>query len=270
MHPSGRPRILGPSLGGPIGFVYRAHADVGEGPSNFVVMVAHAEQFRAPEGKPSAHVIIDYLRVFSARDYPSRELPYQEIEDELTDIVCSFDTLEVLSFDQYGSLLSTSRMRTRLRGRKHRAWVRKVDFTELSVLEMARRLRAAINLGLVHAYRDGFGHDGTSRLEVELKVLSTRNGKVMKPSSGMVRSKDSFDCLAVLVTELLKDVLDRKPVRAQLGGLRLVAGAPGGYGPRRLPALRESTSNSARARLSGFYARRLADREERREDTPPL
>jgi hypothetical protein len=237
---------------------YRAHADVGEGRSNFSVVIAHAEAFTGPDGQSWPHVVVDHIKIWSARDYATRELPYDEIEDELTELICRFPPLEVLSFDQYGSLLSTSRMRTRLRERRHGARVVKVDFTEGSNQERAMRFKAAVNMGLVHAYRDPFGPEGSSRLEVELKLLELRNGKVIKPSYGVIRSKDAADAIMEVSSQLLRDRLDRAGTRDRLSSTRLLSGAPGGYhsGQVERPAVDRSGARERLRRIAREGTRR--------------
>lgn len=88
--------------------------------------------------------------------------------------------------------------------------------------------KAAISLGWVHGFRDAFGPQGRSLLELELKSLKLKGDRVVAPTGGPVRTKDAADCLMVLIEELLKDQLKRRPFRERLVQ-PVVAGAQGGY-----------------------------------------
>jgi hypothetical protein len=71
--------------------------------------------------------------------------------------------------------------------------------------------------------------DGQSLLELEPKFLQLKAGKVTRQTVGPIKTKDLYDCLSVVASELMKDQLERRRVRARLAGIRLAAGAPGGY-----------------------------------------
>ena len=61
----------------------------------------------------------------------------------------------------------------------------------------------------MHSYRDVFYEDGGSLLEMEMRFLAERQGKVVKQDIGPVTTKDLFDAVSVVATELLRDSLDR-------------------------------------------------------------
>jgi hypothetical protein len=81
----------------------------------------------------------------------------------------------------------------------------------------------------IHAYKDDYFENNGSLLEMELKFLQERNGKVVKQEIGPVTTKDLADCVMVIASELLKDQLDRHLRRERLGQARLATGAQGGY-----------------------------------------
>src|SRR5436190_252010 len=81
--------------------------------------------------------------------------------------------------------------------------------------------KAAISLGWVHSYPDSLGPQGRSQLELELKSLKLKGDRVVAPTGGPVRTKDAADCLMVLVEELLKDQLKRRPNRERLSNARI-------------------------------------------------
>jgi len=81
----------------------------------------------------------------------------------------------------------------------------------------------------IHAYKDTLGPDGSSLLEMELKFLQERNGKVVCQSIGPVKTKDLSDCVMVVVHQLIAEQLDRLRKREMLGSTRIVSGALGGY-----------------------------------------
>jgi hypothetical protein len=140
-------------------------------------------------------------------------------------------------------------------GSRHRARVKEVTFTESSNRERAYNTRAAISLGWVHAFPDAFGPQGRSLLELELKSLKLKGDRLVAPTGGPIRTKDAADCLMVLVHELLKDQLQRRPRRERLS-VPLAAGAQGGFDARWKPL------SQTNRRVSQLVAWRLPASEE--------
>jgi hypothetical protein len=284
----GEPRGIAQQEQGIFAFGYRGHADPGWKSANFAYMFAHTEEFTTAEGESWSHVVVDRVRVFRPQDFPNGTVPYDRVEEELVADLMRFATLTVFSFDQFASLATLPRLRERLRMAGHRARVREVTFTATSNSERAFNSKAAISLGWVHAFRDAFGPQGRSLLELELKSLKLKGERVVAPTGGAVRTKDAADCLMVLIDELLRDQLKRRPTRERLSSAQLAVGAQGGYrsgsvapGGRlvRRPA-REALGAFQQARGSGVPygafdpARRpyLVDRppSTRRRGRPPL
>src|SRR3954468_13325342 len=216
----GEPRHLSEAPRGILIHVYRGHADPGSKSANFAYAFAHTEVFTTAEGGEWPHVILDRLRVFRPEDYPDREVPYGDVEDAIVADMVAFPTVEVFSYDQYGSIATLPKLRERLAFAGHRARVREEHFSESSNRERAQITRTAIGRGWVHAFRDTYGPQGRSLLELELKSLKLKGDRIVAPSGGPVRTKDAADCLMVLIEELLADELRRRPVRERLSAAR--------------------------------------------------
>lgn len=82
-------------------------------------------------------------------------------------------------------------------------------FTVKENQDRFEKFKSALNLGWVHVYRDDFAEEGQSLLELELKFLQEKNGKVDRQEIGPVQTKDLADAVMVVTTELLHESLDR-------------------------------------------------------------
>jgi hypothetical protein len=100
--------------------------------------------------------------------------------------------------------------------------------------ERAEKFKSLLNLGWVHSIRDTLYDDHQSLLELECKFLSEKNGKIYKQEFGPVQTKDLFDAVSVVATDLLHEALERWD---------------GGY----LTARAYGSSNSAAMRASREY-----------------
>jgi hypothetical protein len=95
----------------------------------------------------------------------------------------------------------------RLRGIGLKTHVRKVAQTAGTNLETAERFSRLLGMRRIHAYRDDFyNNDGQklSLLELELKHLQWKNGKVVKQEVGPVRTDDLADAVMYLVSDLAR------------------------------------------------------------------
>lgn len=81
--------------------------------------------------------------------------------------------------------------------------------TEKSNWVRAEKFKSAINLGWLHSYADTMYDNGGSLLEMECKFLSESNGKVVKQDIGPVQTKDLYDSVSVVTTDLLATALER-------------------------------------------------------------
>lgn len=220
------PPILEPTPFGRFDYTYRIHCDPSKTGANFALAIAHTEL--APEnehGERWPHVIIDRLHVWRAVDFPvneetgKHEIDYTKVERDLDEILYTFPSTSKFSADQWNSVGFLQRLR-----KKYMPTIRVTEetATEKTNLERAEKFKSALGLGWVHSFRDTLYENGISLLEQECKFLSERNGKVYKQEYGPVQTKDLYDCVSVIVTDLLHEALER------WDGPRMTAHAYGG------------------------------------------
>lgn len=206
--PPWRREPMGPQDYGRFDRTYLAHADPGRTNANFAFAIAHTEPAPPDEhGEVWPHVIIDYLKVWNPEDYEDHTIDYVEVGEDLHDVLRRFPSMEKLSFDQWNSAGFIAQLR-----QAYSPAIRIVEepFSEKVNVKRAEMFKSAINLGWVHSYRDSFykGNEG-SLLEMELKFLTEKNGKVIKQDFGPVTTKDLADCVMTITTSLLHANLDR-------------------------------------------------------------
>ena len=229
-YPDGEVRELQNQQPGVARWIYRGHADPGVSQANFAVAIGHTEPFWDEETKETMfHVVFDYLQVWRPQDFPDHQVDYLAIEEQLVNIISKYPTLKTFSFDQYGGFVTVPYLKSHLRKRGHQARVRQATFTPKSNQIRAERFKSALGMGWVHAPRDAFAPDNLSLLELELKFLQLKNGKVVKQDVGPVTTKDLADAVMEVTSELLADQIDRRHNRSALAGGRLSLGAAGGY-----------------------------------------
>jgi len=195
-------------------------------------MICHVEPIPDPEdGEIWFHVIVDWIKVWNPENYPENQIDYQEIEEELVEVLDRFRTTKVFSYDQYGGFVTLPRMKKRLKelNPPHKAIVKEETFTGQSNTKRAERFKSALGMNWVHSYADTFGKDGSSLLSDELKFLQEKNGRIMKQNFGPVQTKDLADCLMVCVDQLLEDNFMRLELRDKLSNTQLMSGGRGGY-----------------------------------------
>lgn len=235
--PDWRPRLEAQSRGY-LTHAYRIHCDPSRTNANFALAIGHTEI--APCDKCGAiaehaerhhpckaclqrreqlpgmhwpHVIFDLLHVWrpgdSAPDEDGRrKIDYIQVMNDIMGLLDRFPSTKKLTFDQYDSALGIAQLRKKY---SPRIAIGEVLFTEKDNQRRMERFKSALNLGWMHSYRDHFYDEeaGGSLLEMEMKFLAERNGKVIKQEIGPVTTKDLFDAVSVVATELLKDSLDR-------------------------------------------------------------
>ena len=235
--------------------IYHGHCDPSKSNNNTAAMIGHVEKIPDQEdGEEWYHVVIDWMKVWDPENYPDNQIDYEEIEEDLVDILCKFKTTKVLSFDQYGAFVTLPRLKKRLLQVRppHKVKIREDKFTKESNMRRAERFKSAIGMNWVHSYRDIFGPNGSSLLEQELKFLQETNGKVDKQKFGPIRTSDLSDCLMVIVDQLLEDNFIKLEMRDRLGNANLNVGGQGGYHTNSLP----EGGISARDKLKRFGAQR--------------
>ena len=240
---------------GRFSIIYHGHCDPSKSNNNTAAMIGHVEKIPDQEdGEEWYHVVIDWMKVWDPENYPDNQIDYEEIEEDLVDILCKFKTTKVFSFDQYGAFVTLPRLKKRLLQVRppHKVKIREDKFTKESNMRRAERFKSAIGMNWVHSYRDIFGPNGSSLLEQELKFLQETNGKVDKQKFGPIRTSDLSDCLMVIVDQLLEDNFIKLEMRDRLGNANLNVGGQGGYHTSNLP----EGGISARDKLKRFGAQR--------------
>ena len=230
-----RAEQLSQQLQGTYQYAYRIHGDPAKSGANFSLAIAHLEnspcdkcgwydpvvanvaQHRcsdtASPGMIWPHVMVDYLHVWKAEDFPVNpdtgrsEIDYISVLDDIRHTLRMYGSTSKISFDQWNSVYFLQALRNEF---APRIQVSEVTFTAKSNYERAEEFKTILNLGWIHSHRDDFGDNpGESLLNLEMKFLSENNGKVEKQGSGPVQTKDLWDSVCVVATDLLHDQLDR-------------------------------------------------------------
>jgi hypothetical protein len=207
------PPELTPTPFGRFDYTYRIHVDPSKTGANFALAIAHTEL--APEdefGERWPHVIIDRLHVWQPKDFPinpetgKHEVDYTLIERQLDQTLYSFPSTSKFSSDQWNSAGFLQRLK-----KKYSPNIRVIEetATEKANYERAEKFKSALNLGWVHSYKDNLYEGNQSLLELECKFLSEKNNKVYKQEFGPVTTKDLYDAVSVVVTDLLHEALER-------------------------------------------------------------
>lgn len=191
---------------GKLSIAYRAHADPSTTNANFGFCIGHLEQAPPDEhGIVWPHVIIDVLKVWKPEDFPDHTIDYVQVTEELDDYLTRFPSTTKMTYDQFNS--------AGLIAHQKRAFptirILEKTFTVKENQDRFERFKSALNLGWIHAPLDDFAEEGRSLLELEMKFLQVKNGKVDKQDIGPVQTKDLFDAVAVVTTDLLHDSLDK-------------------------------------------------------------
>jgi hypothetical protein len=208
-------------------YAYRMHGDPARTNANFGFAIAHLEdapcdgcgwqldptEFPPPPphhcekgGHVWPHVIVDKLKVWKPQDYPEHTIDYVAVGEQIDAYCARFQSTTQISFDQWNSAGLLSALKRKYSGRMR---VVQHDFTEKQNQRRCELFKSLLNLGWIHAYRDSFFEEGQSLLEVELKFLQEKNGKVVKQEFGPCTTKDLADAVMVIATELTHNALDR-------------------------------------------------------------
>ena len=252
---TGQMRVLEEQAFGKIGFIYRGHCDPSKSNANTAAMICHVESIPSPEdGETWYHVIMDWARVWRPEDYPEHQVDYEEIEEEIVEVLSRFRTTKVFSYDQYGGFVTVPRLKKRVKelNPPHKVIIKEEKFTAQSNDRRAERFKSALGMNWVHTYRDSYGPDGSCLLEQELKFLQEVNGRIRKQDFGPIQTKDFADCLMVCVEQLLEDNFVRLEMRDKLGQTQLLYGAQGGYHTGNV----NPSTMSTRDKLKSFNAQR--------------
>ena len=191
---------------GRLSIAYRAHADPSRTNANFGFAIAHLEDAPPDEhGIVWPHVIIDVLKVWKPEDFKDHTIDYIAVGEQLDDYLTRFPSMTKMTYDQFNSAGFIAHQKRAFPNIR----VLEKTFTVKENQDRFERFKSALNLGWVHSYRDTYAEDSQSLLELELKFLQERNGKVDRQEIGPVQTKDLADAVMVVTTELLHDSLDR-------------------------------------------------------------
>jgi len=248
---------------GKFSLLYRAHADPSRTNANFGFCIGHTEDAPPDEyGYVWPHVIIDKLKVWKPEDYPDHTIDYVLIGEELDSYLTRFPSIKTMSYDQFNSagfIAQQKRKFTNIR-------VLEKTFTVKENQDRFEKFKSALNLGWVHAYRDSFAEEGQSLLELELKFLQEKNGKVDRQEIGPVQTKDLADAMMVVTTSLLHDSLDRwyKALNRTSVGSTNVAGLRSGREQERQHMFETNSETSSYADPLTRYFASQAEKDDRR------
>ena len=212
---------------------YRIHADPGKTGANFALCVGHLENApcdvcghmvpygedtthacsdAGPRGVIRPHCVIDMMRVWKPQDFPPDPetgvptINYMWVQRDIEAILTAFPSTTKMSFDQWNSVGAIHALREKF---SPSIRVAEATFTERENFVRFERVKSALNLGWVSSFRDTYYEDGGSLLEMELRFLQDRNGRIVKQEIGPVTTKDLADAFCVVVADLLHDALER-------------------------------------------------------------
>lgn len=245
---------------------YRIHCDPGRTGANFALAIGHLEDAPPDEhGLVWPHVVFDYLHVWRPMDSPEdpethkKTIDYVQVHSDIEDFLNRFRSTEKISFDQWNSASFIPSLRQKFMPDIR---VLEITFAEKENQVRCEKFKSALNLGWVHAYRENFYFNNVDcLLELELKFLSEKNGKVVRQETGPVTTKDLADAAMVVTVDLLHDALDR------WSSDRLTAGAYGSTDISGLKSGRELdrfTENKKPASEILYEKRALGDKQRRR------
>lgn len=178
---------------------YRIHCDPGRTGANFALAIGHLEDAPPDEhGMVWPHVVFDLLKVWRPMDFPEdsethkRTIDYVQVHQEIEAYLRAFASTTKISFDQWQQAYFLSALKREFHPTIK---VTTINFTEKENQARCEAFKTILNLGWLHAYRENFYTDDLScLLELELKFLSEKLGKVVKQETGPVVTKDLADC----------------------------------------------------------------------------
>jgi hypothetical protein len=241
-----------------LGFCYMGHADPAERHDNFAVCIGHLQTFTEPAGEKAHHVVIDVLKIWKPEDHGG-ELPYLEIQADLAIYVSRFPFMRGFTYDQFGAMGTINDLKARLREKKVKVRVFKFSHTAPNNKEREEIVKEALAMNLIHSPVDADGPRQTSLLAEEMKRLQLVNGRVVKPSTGEVRTDDAWTAFSVVAYRLLTHQYGRH-IREALAQLPLLSGAPGGYHTSSVVIEAPAPASEQRSRLEQIGRRTASPR----------
>lgn len=215
---------------GNLSMTYKAHGDPSSSNANFGFAIGHTV---AVEGSAMQHVVFDVIHSWRPTDFEDGIIDYIQVQGELEAYARAFMPAE-MTFDQFnvGPILSHLRGALRTAGLPKTVRVREETSTAPHNWKRAEIFKSALNMDLIHApLLDAHGEpsDHAELAEMELRFLENKNGRVDKPTSGPVQTKDIADChdaQTEVLTEhgwkLFADVHDEEKVATRTADGKLV------------------------------------------------
>lgn len=200
---------------------YIGHADPGKTGSNFGFAIGHKVFVK---GQELPHVVFDVIKAWTPQDFPTGEMDYEVIEEEMKEYVDNFMPTQ-LTFDQWNSIGFIQRIGAHSRKNNYKV-TKTYERTATAPInwKTAETMKVALSLNLIHC-------PIYDLLELECLFLRKLNGdKVDHPDSGPVTTKDVYDAVSIVIHELIgADVAAY--LGEQLSDLKAVTGLPGPRSP---------------------------------------
>lgn len=234
---------------------YVAHGDPGKTGSNFGFAVGH--KVIVP-GDPLPHVVFDLIRAWTPSDFPSGEMDYIAIEEELGEVIDGFLPTQ-MTFDQWNSLGMIQRLAKRARTHFKVTQVFERTATAPVNWRTAETMKTALSLNLIHApFHELF--------ELECLFLRKLKGdKVDHPDTGPVTTKDVYDAASIVIQELIGAEVSSY-LAEQLSSLPVSTGMAG----RNADPMEQERGNSIHNQFSQLSGdRRGLGRPNRAQGRPP-
>lgn len=226
---------------------YRAHGDPSKSGANFGFSIAHIAGI---DDRGLPHVVFDVIHAWQPSEFEDNnyEIDYDQIERELKDYLDAFMPV-AMSFDQYpmGSTIKHLREHARTRGYPKTVQVYERPATNSLNWKTYEAFKTALGLGLIHA-----PYFELADLELQFLQVAGQE-KVDHPTAGPVQTKDVADTMAIVVYELIGDVIGAF-VGKSLADLPLVGANVGGTQPF---AKEQDPTHEALSNFGNFGAHRV-------------
>lgn len=204
---------------GNLATIYRAHGDPSKSGARFGWAIAH---IAGRDERELPHVVFDVVHYWDPADFEGHEVDYDFIGGEIEKYLDAFMPAEV-TFDQFSSVQTIQRLQRHAQKKRYPKRVQIYERPATSKLNWntAEITKTAMGLGLVHSpYHE--------ELEREMSFLQDFGGRVDKPTSGPVQTKDIWDAFSICVYELIGDEVATLMAEG-LGGLKLRGSSQGGF-----------------------------------------
>ena len=240
--PDNQKTILGRKLitqpGAQMAYIrYKGHGDPSSRNANFGIAVGHVEEIEGydpilGEKVMQPHVVFDYINAFFPEDFEETDgtIDWLTVLPTIEDLINRFRP-ETWTFDQFESDAPIQILNDRLRARGLQPIVGEIKATVPHNKRRAQNFKQALYLNRVHAPHP-HGQSNEKALDLvrkELTFLQEKNGRVDKPSSGPIQTKDIADCVMEVVDQLIGDIVGGPNMTEGMSYGMQAGYAPGGY-----------------------------------------